>query len=83
MGRANKVTGWVRGLPLRKLLALALTVISLPMIVISFAINRDIPPNTATLLTALCTGGLLGYMGSSAYEAVRKEQQHEEDETQA
>jgi hypothetical protein len=73
---------WIANLPLRKLGAGVVTLIVLIVILHSVKTGTDIPDNTADLLKVVFSVSVGGYVGSSAYEAVRRpwdrwEEEHE------
>ena len=62
------ISGWIRGAPLRKILALAITPIWVLVVLWSLRHDIDIPRNTHDLLSTMCMVVFGGYFGTSAWE---------------
>jgi hypothetical protein len=73
---------WIAKQPWRKPLVVTVTLVSLLAVGRSVYMGEDIPPNTASFMQALAGVVLIGYFGSSAYEAChhRAEEGKEDDE---
>jgi hypothetical protein len=73
---------WIAKQPWRKPLVVTVTLVSLLAVARSVFLGVDIPANTAAFMQAFVGVVLIGYFGSSAYEAChhKAEEDKEDDE---
>lgn len=62
------ISNWVRGAPLRKLLAILITPVWMFVVFWSLKWGTDIPRNAHDLLSTMCAVIYGGYFGTSAWE---------------